>query len=159
MLPEHMPYFRGPRVHHKPNENEPHPHDSPVTNNPPTTDSNAAALLTSIITSRDVGSTSLSIRPVSFGTFDKQPTASTSTSFSHVLYNSDLPILAHSIARFKWAAYGFNSGHFVSTITKRNLPFDIVLACDPFAYGRALFHDIARCTNVFDGASALLNHI
>jgi hypothetical protein len=61
MLPDHMPYFRGPRVHHKPNENEPHPHDSPVTNNPPTTDLNAAALLTLIITSRDVGSTSLSI--------------------------------------------------------------------------------------------------
>ncbi len=155
MLPEHMPYFRGPRVHHKPNEPKPHPHNSTVTNDPPTTNLNAAALLTSIVTSRDVGSTSLSIRPVSFGTFDKQPTAST----LHVLYNSDLPTLAHSIARFKWAAYGFNSGHFVSTINKRNLPFDIVLACDPFAYGRSLFHDIAHCTNVFDSASTLLNHI
>jgi hypothetical protein len=30
---------------------------------------------------------------------------------------------------------------------------------NPFAYGRALFHEVARCSDVFDGANALLDHI
>jgi hypothetical protein len=159
MLPEHMPYFCGPRIHHKSNDDESCPHNPSITDDLLTPDTNAAALITAIITSRDVGSTSLLVHPVSFGTFTTPLIASTSASPSHQLYNAKFPLLAHSIARFKWAAYGFNSGHFMSTINKRNLPFNIVLACDPFAYGRALFHNIARCTEVLDGAGALLDHI
>jgi hypothetical protein len=61
--------------------------------------------------------------------------------------------------RFRWAVYGFNSGHFISTIEQRNLPFLIVLACDPCAHGRALFNEVVKRPNVLHGAGALLNHI
>ena len=60
---------------------------------------------------------------------------------------------------FSWAVYGFNSGHFLSTISKRNLPFSVVLVCDPFQYGRALFHEFSACPTVLPSAGALLDHI
>jgi hypothetical protein len=55
--------------------------------------------------------------------------------------------------------YLFNSGHFASTISKRNLPFDVLLACDPYAYGRALFNKFTGCRCIFPSAAALLDHI
>ena len=55
--------------------------------------------------------------------------------------------------------YSFNSGHFVSTILKRNLPFDIILACNPHAHGRALFDEFTTCPCILPSASALLDHI
>jgi hypothetical protein len=75
------------------------------------------------------------------------------------LYNSEFPALAYSVTRFRWAVYGFNSGHFMSTIKARNLPFSIVLACDPYAHGHPLFNEVAKCQNVLHGASALLDNI
>ncbi len=60
---------------------------------------------------------------------------------------------------FSWAVYGFNSGHFVPMIEKRNLPFRIVLACDPFEYGRSLFGEFAECPIVLPSAASLLDHI
>jgi hypothetical protein len=42
---------------------------------------------------------------------------------------------------------------------KRNLPFHIVLACNPYESNRALFHEFVRCPLVLPSAAALLDHI
>ncbi len=76
-----------------------------------------------------------------------------------VLYNSELPVIAYSVSHFPWVVYGFNLGHFVSTIKLRNLLFLIGLACNPYAHGRALFHEVAKCSTVLPRTGALLNHI
>ncbi len=55
--------------------------------------------------------------------------------------------------------YLFNSDHFASTISKHNLPFDGLLACDPYAYGRALFNEFTGCRCILPSAAALLDHI
>jgi hypothetical protein len=61
---------------------------------------------------------------------------------------------------FTWAIYGFNTGHFFSTISKRNLPFLTVLACDPYKSNRALFREFApSCPHVLPSAASLLDHI
>jgi len=39
------------------------------------------------------------------------------------------------------------------------MPFRIVLACDPYSNGRVLFRSMTTCTHIFDGASALLDHV
>jgi hypothetical protein len=75
------------------------------------------------------------------------------------MYNSEFPALAFHVARFNWAVYSFNSGHFASTISTRNLPFDILLACNPYAYGRALFVEFTKCRCILPSAAALLDHI
>jgi len=58
-----------------------------------------------------------------------------------------------------WAVYVFNSGHFLLTISKWNLPFSVMLACNPFKYSRALFHEFSACPKVLPFAGALLDHI
>jgi hypothetical protein len=63
------------------------------------------------------------------------------------------------LAHFDWAIYGFNSGHFWSTIQERGLPFRVVLACNPFVHGRALLHELLRCKIITNSAPALLDHI
>jgi hypothetical protein len=55
--------------------------------------------------------------------------------------------------------YLFNSGHFASVISKRNLPFNVSLACNPYAYGRALFNKFTGCQCISPSAAALLDHI
>jgi hypothetical protein len=76
-----------------------------------------------------------------------------------VFYNTELPVIAYSASHFPWAVYGFNSGHFVSSIEQQNLHFLIILACDPYAHGRALFHKVAKCPTVLPSAGAFLDHI
>ncbi len=44
------------------------------------------------------------------------------------------------------------------TISKHNLPFDILLACDPYAYGHALFDEFMECP-ILPRVAALLDHI
>jgi len=63
------------------------------------------------------------------------------------------------LARFPWAIYGFNSGHFLTSINDGGLPFKIFLACDLYVNSRALFRKLTDCPTVIDGASALLDHI
>jgi hypothetical protein len=155
---EQMPYYRGPRIHELRSSHNTSDQIDTVTNAAPQIDEAAAALLTNIVTSRDLGPTSLGIRPVEFGTFHTPESASTDQP-ARELYNSEFTALAYSVMRFRWAAYGFNSGHFISTIKQRNLPFSIVLACDPYAHGCALLNEVAKFQNVLHGASALLNHI
>jgi hypothetical protein len=97
--------------------------------------------------------TSICIHPVQFGLFPStsQPVC--------LLYNDEFPALAYRAMNYSWAVYGFNSGHFLLTILKRNLPFSVVLACDPFKCGRALFHEFSACPTVLPSAAALLDHI
>jgi hypothetical protein len=39
--------------------------------------------------------------------------------------------------------YGFNSGHFISSIWSLGLPFNITLSADPFVNGRSLFTEFS----------------
>ena len=55
--------------------------------------------------------------------------------------------------------YGFNSGHFLSTIKQDKLPFHVILAADSDAQGRALFHEIGQCPNVLPSIQDLLTHV
>jgi hypothetical protein len=59
---------------------------------------------------------------------------------------------------FVWAIYGFNLGHVLSTMSKRNLPFHVVLACNPYESNQALFHEFVWCPLVLPSAAALLDH-
>jgi hypothetical protein len=88
-------------------------------------DAVATAMISSIVTRGEEGCASFFVRPAELGRFD----ASINSSTVRSLYNSDVPALAYRASNFIWALYGFNSGHFPSTIIKRNLPFHIVLAC------------------------------
>jgi hypothetical protein len=103
-------------------------------------------LLTHIVTSGKMDFTSLLNCPVQFGTFSPADTPDIRP-ISRVLYNSELSVMAYSASHFPWAVYGFNLGHFISTIEQRNFPFSIGLACNPYAHGhgRALLHEVAKC--------------
>jgi hypothetical protein len=95
--------------------------------------------------------------PVLFGT--AVLTAAGSDTSVRSLYNSDLTRAAGMLAHFDWAIYDFNSGNFWSTIRERGLPFRVVLACDPFVHGQALFQEVSGCNIITNGAPALLDHI
>jgi hypothetical protein len=41
----------------------------------------------------------------------------------------------------------------------RNIPFDVTLACDPYAYGCALFAEFTSCHCILPSAASLLDHI
>jgi hypothetical protein len=153
-----MPYYRGPRVHALPFSDNKPIHNDVVSDTVLPIDEAAAALLPNIVTSTELGSTLLGIWPVVFGNFTTA-NPSLMDSPAQAFYNSEFPALAYSITRFHWAAYGFNSGHFISIIEQRNLLFLIVMACDPFANSCALFNEVVKCPNVLHGAGALLNHI
>jgi hypothetical protein len=106
----------------------------------------------------DTGIQYLSNWPVSFGDLPADSTAITSTVCS--LYNSDLTAAARSLSRFDWAVYGFNSGHFISSIRTLGLPLAIVLASDDYAHGRSLFTELSACTGpILGGCCALLDHV
>ena len=112
-------------------------------------------------TSNRTGLQHLAIWPVSFGlnpgvpSYPVDPTVSTRT-----LYNADLTSAAGLLLSwYDWAVYGFNSGHFLSTIRELNLPFNVVLACDPFANGCALFQEFAHCPTILSGMPALLDYV
>ncbi len=116
--------------------------------------------MTQIVTSGDLGFTSLSHRPIQFDTFSSSDANAPDTKpILRVLYNSELLVIADSASHFPWAVYGFNSGHFVSTIKQRKLPFLIILACDSYAHSCALFHKVTKCPMVLPSTGALLDHI
>ncbi len=75
------------------------------------------------------------------------------------LYNSEITVTASILSKFDWAVYGFNNGHFHLTIIELGMPFNIVLACDPYANGRALFTEICSCPTILSSAPALLDHV
>jgi hypothetical protein len=62
--------------------------------------------------------------------------------------------------RFTWEIYGFNTGHSVSTISKHNIPFQTVLACNPYESNCALFREFAQsCPHILPSTASLLDHI
>jgi hypothetical protein len=76
------------------------------------------------------------------------------------LYNSKLTAAAQSLSCFNWAVYGFNSGHFISSIRLLGLPFAIVLASGEYAHSHSLFTKLSTCTGPILGeCCALLDHI
>ncbi len=99
--------------------------------------------MTTIVTQGDEGLTSLCNRPMQFGSLPLQDCEHPIRG----LYNAEFPALAYCATHFSWAIYGFNSGHFVSTILKWNLPFCVFLACDPYEYSRALVSEFVHEPN------------
>jgi len=86
----------------------------------------ANSLLTMLVTQESNSPPCLANYPVQFGQCPMDQDTK-----NRALYNSEYPVLAFHASRFSWAVYSFNSGNFASTISKQNLPFDILLACDP----------------------------
>ena len=152
MKDKHMPYYRGPRIpaNHCPpgTSTEANAEDTDV-------DAVATAMISSIVTRGDAGCTSLCVRPAEFGDFNKLE----NTLVGRSLYNSDVPGHAYRASHFIWAMYGFNSVHFSSTIIKPNLPFRVVLVCDPYESNHALLHEFVQCPTILPSASALLDHV
>ena len=148
---EHMPYYRGPciPVEHCLAGTSTDDSEDTIADNVATT------LIASIITQGNTGQTSLCVHPVRFGLF----LPITQLEPVRALYNSEFPALAYQAMNFSWAVYGFNSGHFLLTISKWNLSFSVVLACNPFEYSRALFHKFSACPTVLPSTGALLDHI
>jgi hypothetical protein len=110
--------------------------------------------LTTVITQERNSLPCLANYPIQFGSFPSLEDTSI-----RPMYNLEFPALALCVARFNWAVYLFNLGHFASTISTRNLPFDIFLACNPYAYGRVLFDEFTECRCILPSAAALLDHI
>jgi hypothetical protein len=127
--PENMPYFCGPRLPKEAADavdSTPGVHISMPINGKPR-----------------LGFQNLSNYAIRFGTY-----AGTRTGHAHTarpLYNLDITVAASILSKFNWAMYAFNDGHFSSTITELGIPFNIVLACDPYANGWALFKEISLC--------------
>ncbi len=141
--PENMPYFRGPRL--------------------PKEVADDANFLTGVHISMpingkpSIGFQHLSNYAIHFGTYAGPKLGHAHT--ARPLCNSDVTVAASILSKFDWAMYGFNNGHFSSTITELGMPFNIVLACDPYANGQALFKEITLCPTILSSAPALLDHI
>ena len=88
-----------------------------------------------------------------FGSLTSQPTVLMNQN------NQEYAASANLLSEFNWEVYGFNSGHFISSIWSLGLPFNIMLECDPYVSGQALFTEFTSCFNIFSGASELLDHI
>lgn len=101
MLPENMPYYRGPKVQHSSDEAA-------------VEMIHIQSLLLSTVTTASTGNDSLCTMPVIFGSFPHCSLA-TAASFK-TLYNSELASYALTASQFQWAVYNFSNGHFVSTI-------------------------------------------
>jgi hypothetical protein len=140
--PANMPYYWGPRIRHPADLGEPTVNDA------------ANSLLTTIVTRDRISQPCLANYPIQFGNFPSHNETSI-----HPMYNSEFLALAFCVAHFKWAVYSFNLGHFVSTINTRNHPFNILLACDPYAYGHLLFNKFTECRCILPSTAALLDHI
>ncbi len=123
IAPEHQPYFRGPRLN--------------LPCKAPARESNQSPPTKEVT----VGMQHLANWPVLFGTAALRAAGSNTSALS--LYNSDLTRAVEMLAHFDWAIYGFNSGHFWSTIRKCGLPFRVVLACNPFVHGQALLREVS----------------
>jgi hypothetical protein len=139
---ENMPYYQGPCLR------------SPYNSQGPAVNEAANSLLMMIVTQERNGPPCLANYPVWFGKF---PLLHNTT--IRPLFNSEYPAFAFQAAHFNWAVYLFNSGHFASTISMRNLPFDILLACNPYAYGHGLFNEFTECPCILPSVAALLDHI
>jgi len=142
-----MPYYRGPPIVAMPKD---------ALQPAATSDAIAASTMTAIVLFGT--STCFSNHPIKFGAFPSTvPNAMEMD--SRKPYNSEYPVFAFRASHFVWAIYSFNSGHFASTISKQNLPFLVLLLCDPFAYGCTLFKEFTQCPIILPSATTLLDHI
>ena len=152
---EHMPYYWGHDIPHLRNSFDVGNVDahsiSKVQAPVDVVDHAGATIMAQTVTLGDLGPTYLSHHSVQSSIFSSADRPNTKH-VSRVLYNSELTSIAYSTSHFPWAVYGFNSRHFVSTIKQHNLPFSIVLACNPYAHSRALFHEVTKCPTVLPTA-------
>ena len=143
MLPQNMPYYRGPLI---------------VSDSSPTAATAEVAycetLLSASLARGFEDNCTLSNHPVIFGALDSPAPAS-----AHASNNDDLPAVANKISYFSWAVYSFGGGHFVSIILSQNLPFRVSLACDQYESGRALFREFTECPVILASGNDMLNHI
>ncbi len=144
IAPVNQPYFHGLRLN-MPRKSEQHP------SAPQPPDSGALAAIT--IT----GLQHLSNWPVTFGT--AAPANAVCDVALCCLYNLDITRATSMLAHFDRAVYSFNSGHFLSIIHKWGSPFKVVLACNPFVHGCALFCKLSECKLIMNSAPAMLDHI
>ena len=147
--PENMPYYRGPRIRMLGVDDASTMQDNGDGDVAFTTcvdDGTAISFLAHV--------------PVRHGIFQHRVSRTPSDSnIKRVLYNSNITEAGWSLLHYDWCVFGFNSGHFISSITEDNLPFTIRYACDPMASGRALFAEFGNCISVFGSQSEFLNHI
>jgi hypothetical protein len=143
MLPQNMPYYRGPWVTTQPYLNHP---DADATY--------CQCLLSSIIQGNSGGMSHLSNVPVRFGDFDTVTPAG-----AHASTNHKIPCLAQQILQFSWTVYSFGGGHFASTIISRNLPFCVSLVCNQYKSGCALFQEFTPCNAIFASGTEMLDYI
>jgi len=142
-LPENMPYFRGPRL--------------PTAAATPTNSHNSVHASIASNSAHTIGFQHLSNHAVRFGTYSEPRIGHVHS--TQPLYNSDVTVAASIQSKFDWAVYGFNDGYFSLTITELGMPFCVVLACDPYVNGRALFKEVSSCPTILSSAPALLDHI
>jgi hypothetical protein len=142
--PANMPYFRGLRL--------------PTAAATPTNSHNPVHTSIAFDSAHHtIGLQHLSNHAVQFGTYSEPRSSPVHSTWP--LYNSDVTVVANILSKFDWAVYGFNDGCFSSMITKLGMPFCVVLACNPYANGRALFQEVSLCPTILSSAPALLNHI
>jgi hypothetical protein len=165
MKPENMSYYRGPWITNKIDAPAcppapaciPAPTCTPADPSAATRNadnSHCQSIFSAIIDNNCNGLCHLANVPVTFGDFDSVTPDSTHESLNH-----EIPAYAQRVLCFGWAVYSFGGGHFLSTISSRNLPFNVTLACDTYEFGRALFKEFSRCPNVFSSGNDLLHHI
>ncbi len=142
MLPENMPYYRGPRT-------------MPIQSPPDSSnDAHCQAIISILLVDNCHGLCHLPNTPIHFGEFEKAI-----PSLACPANNDKIPCYAQQVLQFSWAVYSFHGGHFASTIQSRNLLFHVKLACDPYETGRSLFQEFTSCKQIFNSATNLLNHI
>jgi hypothetical protein len=133
MKPENTPYYHGPRITSTLEETNDTPSDE-ATDTAATHHSHYQSVMSAIIDHNCCGLSHLSNIPVRFGNFDKVTPITL-----HVSMNHKIPAYVHQVLWFNWAVYSFGGGHFASTISSCNLPFNVQLACDQYEFGCALF--------------------
>jgi hypothetical protein len=154
MKPENMPYYRGPRFAGNDGSSGINtPSDSPPEAEEAHT-SHCQSIYSAMFDSNCHGLSHLAHIPVKFGHFDH-----VTHTHSFASSNHNIPAAANQIWNFNWAVYSFGGGHFLSTISSRNLPFHVTLACDQYDYGRALFREFATNAMVLRSSAELLHHL
>jgi hypothetical protein len=119
MLPENMPYYRGPRT--MPIQLPPDPSD----------DAHCQTIISTLLVDNCHGLCHLSNSCIHFGEFEKAI-----PSLARYANNNEIPCYAQQVLQFSWAVYSFHGGHFASTIKSHNLRFHVKIACDPYESGR-----------------------
>ncbi len=155
MKPENMPYYQGPRIttsmdlqHTSPSA------DTSWSDTDAANISHCQSLFLAIIDHNCQGLCRLAQVPVCFGDFKN-----VMPSDAHGPSNHKIPAYAIRVLCFNWDIYSFGGGHFASTITSRNHPFNVTLTCDNYKHGHALFCKFLPCPHLFSSGNKMLHHI